>query len=254
MATLAERHVEAQQRISRLLADAVKREWTKAVAGRVPTASMSEQFIARMLPLIRMYRDRSEGHAARFYERERFAAVPDASPFSGARADEVPDEAIITSLTVTGLVRATQALEQVALAEALELAQTSLQGAVSRITLNAGRSYSLNAFTEDRLAVAYFRQTGPGCCSFCAMLASRGAVYREDSFEQSDPRFFGPGNAKVHDECGCVMGTLWRRDTAAPDFNTSMRRIWDEVTRGKSGQAAQNAFRNVYEAQFGRRD
>lgn len=257
MATLAEQHRTAQARLAARLAQVVARSWARTMTG-VPTPGMSEAWIASMLDILRVYHERSEGSAALYYDRQRFAMVPDASPFAGADADELPDEQIFTSLDVTGRVAVLEALQggKNDVAGALELAQTSVQGAAARLALSGGRSYTLNAFAADSLSVAYYRNARQGCCAFCAMLASRGAVYREDSFAESDPRFFGPGNAKVHDHCYCTIECTWRRDVTLPSFNEQMTSLWkaEVKDKGLSGSEAQNAFRNAYEATYGRRD
>lgn len=57
-------------------------------------------------------------------------------------------------------------------------------------------------FTEDS-------DTGP--CYFCAMLASKGAVYVDaESFAESNRRFVGDGVAKVHDNCKCSIRPVFR--------------------------------------------
>lgn len=48
-------------------------------------------------------------------------------------------------------------------------------------------------------------------CGFCLMLVSRGPVYDDDSFEDSDPRFDGPGNHKAHDGCMCTLRPVFTR-------------------------------------------
>lgn len=227
--------------------------------GAVPTRSLSEQWIASMLLVIRDARSRSEGAAALYYGLERYEQAPDLPTFPGAAADELEDEAVLVALDAAGRKAVERALEDSkrTLPEALELGGTGVAGSADRISLNGGRTYWLNAHREDRYSLAYFRNPRAGCCSFCAMLASRGAVYREDSFDSSDPRFFGPGNAKVHDSCHCTIGSIWRQESSTvvlPAFGAQMGTLWEQATKGLSGKAAQNAFRNAYEASFGRRD
>lgn len=80
---------------------------------------------------------------------------------------------------------------------------------VRTILENAGR---------DRAARGYARIPEPNACAFCAMLASRGAVYKAeragrrgktgDSFGTSNAKFTDhpdvlPSSIKVHDNCRC---------------------------------------------------
>lgn len=258
MATLAERHRTAQASLADRLAKLIAARWVAMTQGQVPTRSMSEEFIAAMLGTLADYHQRSAATAAIYYERQRIAQLPDAALFTGADADPFDEERATAVLDITGRVRTLQALEEGkhTVAGALELAKTNLEGSGSGLALAGGRSFMLNAFQQDRLAVAYYRNARQGCCSFCAMLASRGPVYREDSFAESDPRFFGPGSAKVHDHCHCTIEATWRRDERLPRFNDEMTALWKTVVKDQnlSGSAAQNAFRNAYEGLYGRRD
>ncbi len=50
----------------------------------------------------------------------------------------------------------------------------------------------------------YIRVPSPSACSFCLMLATRGAVYYEDSWKVKKT-FRKDGNASVHMHCRCVV-------------------------------------------------
>ncbi|WP_030143880.1 hypothetical protein [Mycetocola saprophilus] len=52
-----------------------------------------------------------------------------------------------------------------------------LAGSVQKAVAGAGRSTIDSNVRRDRVKVAYARVPQAGCCAFCAMLASRGAVY-----------------------------------------------------------------------------
>ena len=60
----------------------------------------------------------------------------------------------------------------------------------------------------DPLITRYARVPSPGACSFCLMLATKGAVYYKDSFSSGDSsssRFNGLGEARVHRNCKCRL-------------------------------------------------
>ena len=60
----------------------------------------------------------------------------------------------------------------------------------------------------DPLITRYARVPSPGACSFCLMLATKGAVYYKDSFSSgnsSSSRFNGLGEARVHRNCKCRL-------------------------------------------------
>lgn len=58
------------------------------------------------------------------------------------------------------------------------------------------------------LITRFSRVASPGACSFCLMLATKGAVYYKDSFSNEDARssrFNGLGEARVHTNCRCRL-------------------------------------------------
>ena len=60
----------------------------------------------------------------------------------------------------------------------------------------------------DPLITRYARVPSPGACSFCLMLATKGAVYYKDSFSNSSSsssRFNNLGDARVHRNCKCRL-------------------------------------------------
>jgi hypothetical protein len=89
-----------------------------------------------------------------------------------------------------------------------------ITGSVERHVQNGGRQTLYDGIQEDPVALGYIRVTRQDPCYFCAMLASRGIVFGQDSFDESDPRFTGEGAAKVHDWCHCTLKPVY--DTGDP--------------------------------------
>lgn len=58
-----------------------------------------------------------------------------------------------------------------------ESAEANLITASERLVLNAHRDTIVANVEKDRQARAWARETSPGCCWWCSMLATRGAVY-----------------------------------------------------------------------------
>lgn len=122
----------------------------------------------------------------------------------------------------------------------LEVTKRKVLGVTQKNVLDTGRETILKAVQSDHKALGWARETTPGCCSFCALLATRGAVYRTEqtaSFES-------------HDHCHCF---------AVPSFTsfepTAQVRDWQslykESTQGVHGSAnMRNAFRQAYEAKY----
>lgn len=102
--------------------------------------------------------------------------------------------------------------------------------AATRHVQNAGRDLIDEVVRSDRRAVGYVRITREDPCSFCAMLASRGPVYRADSFAASDPRYTGPGEHKVHDTCGCTIRPVYTNDPFQwPQQSQDFEQLWRET-------------------------
>lgn len=65
--------------------------------------------------------------------------------------------------------------------ELIVYAGSKLAGGVSRVLFDVQRETTWDLAAGDSGSVRYQRMASPGCCAFCAMLASRGAVYSKDS-------------------------------------------------------------------------
>jgi len=66
---------------------------------------------------------------------------------------------------------------------------------------------------RDRGAVAYARAAALGACSFCKLMASRGAVYKDAgrAGRDANEQFSGDDSVvKFHDNCHCVIVPVFR--------------------------------------------
>lgn len=124
-----------------------------------------------------------------------------------------------------------------------------LTGSVQRLIANAGRDTIRANVMQDRIRVGYGRVPKPGCCAFCSMLASRGAVYnsaasagavtgRGMELGSTDGRRGGQargiqarGNQNLgdrfHDNCKCVVAPVFVGDS----YYTDVRREHEAVYR-----------------------
>lgn len=113
---------------------------------------------------------RFEAVAAEFYLQDRpTASKPPRVPLW------TPPEGRVSSLAGYGL-------------EPLTRDEPSIEDALSRITggsqellYDVQRDTVIEMASQEPHEVRYQRMAQPGCCAFCAMLASRGAVYSESS-------------------------------------------------------------------------
>lgn len=111
-----------------------------------------------------------------------------------------------------------------------------VQGAAQRLALDTGRDTLLDAVRSDRQARGWAREPRLDCCAFCAMLATRGAVYgskKSAMFQAHD-----------HDHCTPVpvFGPY-----EPPAHVREWEAMWRSSTRGKSGAEARRAFRAAFE-------
>lgn len=197
--------------------------------------------------------------------------VPDAPAFNIPRPPDPPMRKLVESLTFTGpgklavdLAKVPQPTEpspgapeidfdrferemeqyERTLKEAPVKASVASSAAAYRHVTDGGRDLIDNVVTQDPVAVGYVRITKASPCAFCLMLASRGPVYNDDSFDQSDPRFHGPGAHKVHDACGCSLRPVFGSKSSKnwTDQARQAEKLWIDKAAGFSGRDAINAF------------
>ena len=156
--------------------------------------------------------------AANYYEAFRAFEVPAGRLVSIPLASPPPDEQIRAAISATaraGVLNGLQAGQPYEQAMANGLVRVS--GAVSRLALNTGRDTVQQEVKRDPKALGWSRVAGGECCAFCAMLCSRGPVYKEESVD-----------FEAHDHCACVVephyaGSDW------PPQSVAFRSLWDDT-------------------------
>ncbi len=250
-----------------------------------------EQFLRRSTQIILAGNKRTEVNADAFYQVIRRGQI---GTVNVPAVDFEPPsvEQIRTSLYVTGVVGLQQRLKKIPSAppairptppvegedaplgaslrerqfellatgrqsqirDALNSAGMAAVGASVRHAGNGGREKIRAIAKADPKATGYARVTRANCCFYCAMLASRGAVYKKDSFDASDARFEGAGTAKVHDTCQCGMRPMFtENENEWPEFNQEQRARWesDEMSdQLAEGVDAMLAWRRLYEGRI----
>jgi hypothetical protein len=122
--------------------------------------------------------------------------------------------------------------------------------AAARIAMNGARSTSWIMQESDKRAIGWVRISTTGTpCGWCAMLISRGAVYRS---ARSASVSYDDGD-KYHDNCKCIAIPVFDRDwfDKSPlfDLNRKYAELWPQVTRGLGGQSALSAWRRFIRMQ-----
>lgn len=202
--------------------------------------------------------------------------VPDAPAFTIPKPEDPPVQQLLRSLTYTGpgklavtLAKTPKPVEpdrydpeadfqlydrelaqyEQNLREAPAKAAVMASAAAYRHVTNGGRDLIDSVVTHDPLVTGWVRITKANPCYFCAMLASRGPAYGEQSFDRSDARFDGPGEHKVHDGCGCSLRPIYGSKSTKnwPEPSREFERLWLTSGAKYSGERAILEFRRAYE-------
>ena len=125
-----------------------------------------------------------------------------------------------------------------------------------RIAMDGARSTVWRNADLDKRALGYARVSRTGTpCGWCAMLISRGAVYK--SRESASRAIYGDGD-KYHDYCHCYAEPVFSRAQYAESdlfaLNRKYKPLWKEVTEGLSGKAALTLWRRFIRQEQRTRD
>lgn len=215
------------------------------------------------------HRRESARLAARYYEHLRAVELPDAEPYRARLLDSVPetaaDEAIRSSLIVTGPVGIKKATQRVtnlaevdtpasaerALADVQKTALTQVEGAAVRHVLNGGRDLLREEAARDVRALAFARVSDGDPCYFCALMISRGFVYRTrgSAGRNANERFEGPGLYKFHDRCACTVEPVFDRDAPASEQEAKFKALYEQARKNaaRSREPVMEEFRWLVE-------
>jgi hypothetical protein len=245
--SLSSAHQSAQVRLADALVALVAARYR---AGATTDATQAAGWIDQVISLILVRHQLSTTLAQQY--------VTSFGRAEGFRLDFTPERSTLNrdqvraSLYATGVGGVVERLDGGApLSDAVSQAAKEVAGASMRHALNGGRDLLANVVERDARAIGYARVTREGCCSFCATLASRGAIYKGDSFDASDPRFkdgIVASDHKVHDNCRCFLEPVYSRTAALPGRAEEFNTLWYETTQPFSGAAKLRAFRRGYEA------
>lgn len=220
-----------------------------------------ERFLEILVPQILKARSQAARNGRRYYETFRLLETGDLSFTPEAPAVELDRQIVEISARVTGPVAFKERIagikrvelapevEKALIQDAYKKSAEGLAGAMMRHVIDGARQQVQAEIKADPVALGHQRamkSTNP--CYYCAMLASRGPVYKQDSFDASDVRFVGPGNAKVHDNCACSLEPVFTRSTDWTDGSREAAQVWGASTSGKSGRKAIAAFRSAWES------
>lgn len=225
---------EVTRDIVALVVDAIR---ATIPLGVIPTDVDIVRLARLLLPSVLQARRRSFLLALQVYREERSRHTGEQPESAPAVAESHYDEqALISALDRTLRPRSVDG-------EGVTDDNVAAAGmAVARHVEMAGREAMIRSVELDRRALAWARVlTGRDNCAFCAMLASRGAVYTSER-----AALYRRDGRRYHDGCDCLVVPIFdRRDWPGREQAEDLYRFWLRSTRGKSGKDAINAFRRA---------
>lgn len=197
------------------------------------------QYLALQNLLIGAGRQESAGLAGAYYETHRLASGVDGTA-EIIYADPLTLDQTAASLLYTGPVTAKRSLAKGNTIEAaMRAAESSTIGAIFRIVADGGRNTISATAHRDPQALGFARITDGKPCAFCAMLASRGFVYKSEE----------TAGGQYHDRCGCFAQPMYSPHAELPARSQTFSDLWSEITGEFTGADKARAFRRAYDAQ-----
>lgn len=212
----------------------------------VPTDMLGTWPILRrsLLLLIRSRRMDSANEASASYMKMR-AAAGVVAPFEPSKPRDFAEERVSKALDSAGPAVMRKALASGASREqARDRMATTLTGTASRLVLEAGRDVIEASVQDDEDALGWARVGDGDPCSWCAMLLSRGIVYKSAK-TAGDTRY---GGEKYHDHDGCQAVPVWDPDSPIVNRADALYAEWKQATSGHSGKDAVNVWRRYWDA------
>lgn len=237
----ADRYRAAQRALTRLLLRDLRTTRRLLVVARL--RQTMPDWIAAVHALVGQYGSASAALGAEWYDAPRATAtVP--GPFTVPVADDPPEEQTEASLRwatrdLWPKGEAEAATRQAPIETRLQTAFAVADGVAQKLVSDQGRETVRQAVRRDREAVAYARAAALGGCSFCKLMASRGAVYKnaQTAGRDADEKFSGDASVvKFHNNCHCTIVPVFRgqRFELSPHA-AEWDRLYQEYAAGHPG-------------------
>lgn len=192
-------------------------------------------FVDHVRAIVHRYGPASAALSTRFYRTQRREAGIRGS--ITVRHAPLPDDRQVDR-TVRWATGPLWSADPAYASDNLEAARSNVLGAVDKLILDVGRDTVLGAVQNDRKARGWARVPEGGSCAFCALLATRGAVYRTE--QRADFR--------SHDHCRCVAEPIFVEYEPSARVR-ELQALYRQATAGVSGgKAMRAAFRRALAA------
>lgn len=225
----------------------------RQLAEQAPTGDVDgwlERVLPRLVAIVLAGWTASRGRTATYLSRHAAA--------EGRRVDPVPalwvPQRVVASARVTGPVAFKAALGATGSVEAAKRSMVrQLPAAMQRQALSGSRSTISRTVDESREIIGWRRVVDEDPCAWCAMLASRGAVYKTRATAtgvvgrrgaRRGSRMLG---SAYHDGDECTVEPVYE-DEDEPAEVDELYQQWVTATAGTSGTAAIRAWRRYWDA------
>jgi hypothetical protein len=202
-------------------------------------------WLAANTALANRFGEQSKDATASYIERYRAAEVGAAT---GQIVTPIAD-GLLTSqvLLLAGPVRVKQLIKSgVAGGDALRAARTGFLGMMRREVMQPGRKTIDLTTDQDQAAIGWRRVSDGDPCSFCALLCSRGPVYRSRGYAGADPT---QGlRMKFHAHCGCsaeIVYGSWEPNADEQAYVDSYKSAVASVNAAGAKRSPQNILREM---------
>ena len=193
--------------------------------------------------LIRDRRGQSARIAGPYYRRLRAEASVSGEAIL-APPRELDERRVDEALNGAGLFVYRRSLKLGATPDqARDRSAVTLSGTASRLALEGGRDVIEGTIMGDDDALGWARIGDGDPCGWCAMLISRGGVYKSAK-AAGDSRY---GGEKYHDHDGCQAVPIFDRSSPYEQAAEELYDQWKRVTAGHSGAEARRVWRRYWE-------
>lgn len=198
--------------------------WAGFSRGKITSAQIRDMFAA----IVSEYGEQASWEAVNYLVLERsldedlagLAFPQRATPAQYSQAVSSFDWAVNTSRKAGALDRA--------------LARRKLEGVLVRLVSQPAHKTVIDTTRRD--GTAFARVPEPGACSFCLMLASRGATYGSRARALrvgAQRRTLRKGTKQAHgdafhDNCRCIAIEVKRDGSNLPRINKDLEQLWSE--------------------------
>jgi hypothetical protein len=199
-----------------------------------------------LMPIVQQAREQSAVLAQAAYREARENAGVAGDGFEPSDPLPLAIKRLESTLDVTGPVEFKNAIAAGKNPQqAMDAAAVRMVGSTQYLALEGARSVMKESIEADERATGWARVTDNDPCYWCAMLASRGPVYKSAK-TAGDPR---QGGDRYHDACACQAWPAFSLDEPFIGIAEKLYDDWLRETRGRGGKHAVNAFRRWWESE-----